>query len=70
MKVRHPTFPDVVQDVTDVGSWLEQGWLEVDAGQPADPPQITPSGPTPVAKPKRSRVRRNNPEVKEASHGE
>jgi len=27
MKVRHPTFPDVVIDVIDGGPWLAQGWL-------------------------------------------
>lgn len=37
MKVQHPTFPDVVQDVTDPGPWLEQGWLSLpDATPPTD----------------------------------
>ena len=76
MKVQHPTFPDVVQDVTNAKPWLKQGWLEyvepveVDAGQPqAETPQMTPPGPIPLVKPRRSRGRRN-PEVKEASDGE
>ena len=70
MKVQHPTFPDVFQDVTDAGPWLEQGWLEC---PPIDDTTGSPAGDTDVApaapKPTRSRGRRN-PEVKEASNGE
>jgi hypothetical protein len=57
MKVRHPTLPDVVQDVTDTGSWLEQGWLTV-------PDESTP--PTDEVTPVTPKTRKS----KEASDGE
>lgn len=55
MKVQHPTFPDVVQDVSDAEQWLKQGWLksEQDVSEPAVDAAVSP-------KPK-SRSRRRIP---------
>lgn len=38
-KVKHPTIPDTVREVSDddLAAWVEQGW------QPADPTPQTPT---------------------------
>ena len=64
MKVRHPTFPDVVIDVIDAGPWLAQGWLEPDTTDDTtgtDPAGETVTAPAAPAKSKKKR---------EASDGE
>jgi hypothetical protein len=57
MKVQHPTFPDVFQDVTNAKPWLKQGWLTV-------PDETTP--PTDEVAPVTPKSRKS----KEASDGE
>lgn len=77
MKVQHPTFSDVVHDVTDPGPWLEQGWLEYSEPKATAPRSRrprrkanssttgTPAGDMDVAP-----ATSDDQEVKEASDGE
>ena len=55
MKVQHPTFPDVFQDVTDPAPWLAQGWLSDPTDDTAgiDPAGETVTAPAAPAKSKK-----------------
>jgi hypothetical protein len=81
MKVQHPTFPDVVYEVTNPEPWFAQGWVEYSEPQapeaaasrprrsrrrkPAGDTTGTPAGDMDVAT-----ATSDDQEVKEASDGE